>query len=218
MNEQIDSASEFIDPLEMYKTIRQEILDQKKCQFHLFSITITVTAAILAYASASPIGPIVYIAPMVMNVLALTIILDKATSIQRMVGYLQLMEVRKRDIKWMWEYHLNKFRAVRTRKGASDSFRKHTYIVTVSSMLMFLNLLCGVLYRWGPIATSLREKEGFIKLARFYGSMDVIAIIIILSGIIYSVFKWYHLVFGKFSSDSIKIRWEKVFEETGSIL
>ena len=98
-------TNQSIDPLEIYKTIRQEILDQKKCQFHLFSISITVTSGILAYASTTKVGPIIYVAPIVMNILALTIIIDKALSIQRMVGYLQLMESETRKIKWMWEYH-----------------------------------------------------------------------------------------------------------------
>ncbi len=68
-----------IDPATMYSSVRQEILDQKKCQFQLFCACISVSAAALAYAGAARASPAVYIAPMLLNVLGLTIILDKAT-------------------------------------------------------------------------------------------------------------------------------------------
>lgn len=87
-----DPSISEVGPETIYGSIRQEVLDQKKCQFQMFGSAITVTAAILAYASSMRAGPIVYVVPVLMNVLALTIVLDKAVSIQRMVGYLQLME------------------------------------------------------------------------------------------------------------------------------
>ncbi len=100
--------------------MRQEILDQKKCQFQLFGAALTLTAAVLAYAPTARSGPVVYIAPVVMNVLALTIILDKAVSIQRMVGYLQLMESEGSRFLWIWEYDLNLFRETSPKAVGSD--------------------------------------------------------------------------------------------------
>jgi hypothetical protein len=92
-----DSATldKAIDSTAMYSSVRQEILDQKKCQFQLFAASATLTAAVLAYAGRADATPLVYVAPMLLNVLSLTIILDKAISIQRMVGYLQLMESKR---------------------------------------------------------------------------------------------------------------------------
>src|SRR5262245_37372732 len=91
-----------------YSTIRQEILDQKKCQFQLFGVAVTVTSAILAYAAGAQPGRLVYVAPVLINVIALWMVLDKAVSIQRNVGYLQFMEqTPNNDQKdWKWETDL----------------------------------------------------------------------------------------------------------------
>ena len=91
----------------IYRSVREEILDQKRCQFQIFGAALTLSAAVLAYSASPNVSQFVCAAPMLMNVLTLTIILDKAVSIQRMVGYLQLMEsILAPSRGWMWEYHL----------------------------------------------------------------------------------------------------------------
>lgn len=80
-----------IDSTVIYNSIRQEIMDVKKCQFNLFGISITLTAAILAYAVASKVGPLIYIAPILMNVLCLTIILDKAYNVSEFYGAINVL-------------------------------------------------------------------------------------------------------------------------------
>jgi hypothetical protein len=72
-----------MDPKFVYGTIRQEILDQKRCQFQIFSMTVAGTALILAYAAGSHAMSLAYLAPLVMNDLSLIIILEKSISVQR---------------------------------------------------------------------------------------------------------------------------------------
>jgi hypothetical protein len=159
------SGTAGIDPSVMYKSVRDEILEQKKCQFNLFAASVTVNAAVLAYSAASKVGPLVYLAPIVLNILAVTIILDKAGSIQRMVGYLQLMENPSNKFLWMWEFHLRRYRAAPGRSEGFEGFRRHSYVVTVASMLLVLNLLCAALYFRGPIRCQANVEEESVVLA-----------------------------------------------------
>jgi len=194
-----------ISPEMMYSSIRQEILDQKKCQFNLFGASITLTAAVLAYGAATSVGPIVYLAPIVLNALAIMMILDKARSIQRMVGYLQLMESKFDEYNWMWEYHLNLFRKLRGVACGPDSFRRHSYVITVASVLLVLNSLCAALYRWSPTAIAFRSDPEFP--AEFYGAVDFLVLGLLAWGVYVSIKTWLQLLIGKFTGVSVEKRW-----------
>lgn len=196
-----------IDPVAMYSSIRQEILDQKKCQFNLFSLSITLTAAILAYGAATRVGPLVYFAPILMNVLSLTIILDKAVSIQRMVAYLQLMESDQINGKAMWEFHLYKFREIPGKPQGSEKFRKHSYVVTVSSILLLINFLSGALYRWGPSAVELRSQSDYFQVSEFYGAVNLVVLLLLILGVFLAARRWWQLVFGIYTGKAIRERW-----------
>ena len=194
----------------MYKSIRQEILDQKKCQFNLFGACLTITAAILAYASKNNVGPIVFIAPIILNVLGVTIILDKAKSIQRMVGYLQLMENEGSKYKWMWEYHLSKFREIPGKSVGFESFRRHSYIITVASFLLLINIFCASLYYYGPNSVKLRLSTSWPDFAEFYGMVDIFVILFLIIGFVTTIKSWIQLIFGQHTNKAIIARWKKV--------
>ena len=191
----------------MYSSIRQEILDQKKCQFNLFGASITMTAAVLAYGAATSVGPLVYVAPILLNVLAVTMILDKALSIQRMVGYLQLMESRYDDYDWMWEYHLNEFRKIAGRSCGRDTFRRHSYVVTVALVLFVIDALCAALYFAGPTSSALRSSPNWSNVAEFYGAVDLVVAVLVLWGLVVTLTRWVQLVFGKFTGAAVEQRW-----------
>jgi len=201
-----------IGPELIYGSVRQEILDQKKCQFQLFGAALTLTAAVLAYAPSAKAGPVVYIAPVVMNVLALTIILDKATSVQRMVGYLQLMESEGSRYQWMWEYDLNLFREESPKPVGSESYRRHTYIRTVALMLLILSAGSSGLYGFGPEALALRQTPEFGPLREVYGAIHLLVLILNGWGWYISVRRWLQLVHGKFTSGAIRERWLLVIQ------
>ncbi len=42
-----------VDPELIYQTIREEIIDQQRCQFKLLSLAVTMTAGVLAYGAAN---------------------------------------------------------------------------------------------------------------------------------------------------------------------
>jgi hypothetical protein len=201
-----------IDPTVMYSSIRQEVLDQKKCQFSLFGACVTLTAAVLAYAGTGKATPVIYVAPMLLNVLGLTIILDKATSIQRMVGYLQLMESKPNRSGWKWEYHLNKFRGLRTGRAKSDAHRKHKYVRNVSLILFVLNAFAVALYGWGPTAIALRASEGYGEVREVYGAIHVGVVLINLFGVYIALKRWKQLVDGEFTSNAVRKKWLKVLK------
>jgi hypothetical protein len=105
-----ESVSGGISENIVYQSIREEILDQKKCQFQIFSVAVAITSVVLAYALRDGELEFALIAPIVMNTLALVIIVDKAISIQRKVGYLQMIEGGMQKLKidsWKWETHLD---------------------------------------------------------------------------------------------------------------
>ncbi len=190
----------------VYGSIRQEILDQKKCQLQLFGMAITVTAAILAYGAAAEVGPLLYVAPMVINVLALIIILDKAISIQRKAGYLKMMEQAFSQGPWMWETHLDLFRShvpVKPKSSAQEG-RKHSYITTVSLMLVVLNLLCAGLCWLSPTPLASSRQEGWL---------DVVVLILLAVGPLWGAKKWLSLVRGSNSTKSITAKWQAVIKE-----
>jgi len=191
----------------MYKSIRQEILDQKKCQFNLFGASVTLTAAILAYSAASNVGPIVFIPPVVLNILATLLILDKATSIQRMVGYLQLMESEFDKHTWKWEYHLSKFRKIPSHRKGVEGFRRHHYVITVATILIILNVFCCWLFFKGPAVQVLRASDRWSSLAEFYGAAEFVVVALIVVHIITAAIRWIQLMFGKFTGGAVRARW-----------
>ncbi len=196
-----------IDPETMYSTVRQEILDQKKCQFNLFGASITLTAAVLAYGAATSVGPLVYVAPILLNVLAATMILDKALSIQRMVGYLQLMESRYDDFVWMWEYHLNRYRKIAGGSCGPDTFRRHSYVITVALVLLVIDFLCAALYFAGPTSLALRSAPNWSDVAEFYGAVNLVVAALVLWGLAVTFTRWAQLMFGKFTGPAVEKRW-----------
>ena len=157
-----------VPPELVYGSIRQEILDQKKCQFQLFTMAVTVTSAVLAYGAATQVGALLYAAPMVLNLLALIIVLDKAVSIQRKVGYLQMMDQGFNRRPWRWETDLDNFRTVRgvQWEPARHESRKHSYVTIVASMLAILNLLCAGLCWWGARCRNLFSTRGLARCPR----------------------------------------------------
>jgi hypothetical protein len=212
----IREMGNLISPKLMYASVRQEILDQKRCQFQIFSAAVTLTAAVMAYASSSTVGrvqPLVFVAPVILNVLALTIILDKAISIQRMVGYLQLMESDTTGRRWMWEYHLNRFRGKQGRGIGPDQGRKHNYIRTVALMLICLNIGMTLLYFFGPEAVALRQTPVYEKAREVYGAIDLIVLALNIIGIGTAWRRWLQLVSGMYTSVAIRKQWEEVLNE-----
>lgn len=203
-----------IFPETMYTSVRQEILDQKKCQFNLFGASITLTAAVLAYGAATSVGPLVYVAPILLNVLATMMILDKAISIQRMVGYLQLMETRHNEFTWRWEYHLSLFRRIPGKSLGLEGFRRHSYVITVASVLFVINSLCAALYFYGPAAIMLRSSETWTVVSEFYGGVNVLVIALLSCGLFITLYRWSQLMFGKFTGVAVEQRWVKAIEES----
>ncbi|MGR3175415.1 MAG: hypothetical protein ACUZ8N_12570 [Candidatus Scalindua sp.] len=195
----------------IYKTIREEILDQKKCQFQLISITATVTAAVLAYAAATKVGPLVYIAPMIMNVLSLVIILEKAITIQRKVGYLAMMEKYGSIDEWKWETNLEEYRAAPAQKCdiKISEKRKHKYVTHVSAMLVSLNAFCTALYFFGPV--SIKPENEVI--ARALGWVDLVVVGLLLAGIVLVYMKRNSLVAGVNSSSAVLAKWESIINK-----
>ncbi len=197
-----------IDAITTYKSVRQEILDQKKCQFNLFGVAITLTSAVLAYAAAATdVGPLVYVAPVLLNVLAMAIILDKAISIQRMVGYLQLVEQGDNGKEWMWEYHLSKFRELKGTWSGAESFRRHSYVLQVSMILLALNVLCASLYFYGPSAKLLRNSSEWSQVSEIYGAVNLVVLILLSVGAVLALRRWFQLVFGQYTGKAILARW-----------
>jgi hypothetical protein len=198
----------WVDPRIMYETIRDEILDQKRCQFQLLSLSVTVTALVLAYGTGAGAAPPVYLAPLVMNTLAIFILLDKAVSIQRKVGYLQLMEEHLAQYHWMWERQLDDFRkAVPERPTIpGDPARKHTYVTTVGCMLVILNAICVFLYLTGPGAWRWQIRN-FPWLSFATGG---VVLFVFLFGAIGFVVKRAHLIGGRHSGPQIRKTWQDV--------
>lgn len=207
---------EVITPTVIYDSVRQEILDQKKCQFQIFGAALTITAAVLAYAGSAKVGPLVYVAPVLMNVLALTIILEKAISIQRMVGYLQLMEQYTSVRQWMWEYHLNQFREEPGTSEGPESYRKHKYIRNVALMLVILSLVPTLLCILGPNAIELRQSPSYEGLREVYGAIYALLILLNLYGVGIAFRRWKQLVQGEYTSKAIRARWLRVINKSNA--
>ena len=198
----------------MYTSVRQEILDQKKCQFNLFGASITLTAAVLAYGAATNVGPLVYVTPILLNVLSVTIILDKAISIQRMVGYLQLMESCHDKYRWMWEYQLSIFRATAGRSVGLEGFRRHTYVITVATILFVVNILSAALFFRGPSAIALRASDKWQDVSEFYGAVSVIVFILLTWGVLTTLSRWGQWMFGKFTGEAVRQRWREALDQS----
>ena len=199
-----------IDPQSTYQTIRDEILDQKRCQFQLLSLAVTVTALVIAYATSVTAAPLVYLAPLVMNAVAVVIIFDKAVSIQRKVGYLQVMEEHLGKYTWMWEKQLDEFRkTVPERAGVlGDPSRKHSYVTTVGLMLLILNVVSLLLFVFAPGAWEW-HRANFPWLS--LGSAAV-ALTVFVTGAIALWTKRAHLIGGRHSGPQILKTWKSVLE------
>ena len=200
------NVSTEIPPDLVYSSIRQEILDQKKCQFQFFSIAVTVTSAILAFGAASQVGPLIYITPMVLNLLALIIILDKAISMQRKVGYLHMMEQGFYQGSWRWETHLDLFRSLRgvSWEPLPGENRKHSYITTITLMFTILNFLCAGLWWWG-LSSPIPSRQ--------MGWLDAVVFILLFATLYFGFIKRQSLVRGENSTGAIIAKWKKVVQD-----
>ena len=193
-----------IDSVTIYNSVRQEILDQKRCQFQMFAASVTFSSAGFAY-SGTQTRFIVLLAPIIPNVLALFIILDKAKSMQRMVGYLQLLESSKAKIDWMWEYHLNEFREIKSRAGRSEPYRKHKYIRNIAIILIALNSLLGTLYFWS-LSKDQNQSIGF--------SIHIIVVAVNMIGIAIAIHRYFEFVRGGYTTNAIRSRWVEAIEKS----
>lgn len=191
----------------VYSSVRAEILEQKKCQLQVVGGCITLSTAALALASNPKTSPLVCIPVMLLNVLCLAIVLDKATSIQRMVGYLQLMESENRA-RWMWEYHLNIFRALVSPKGCdADAPRKHKYARNIALMLGVLNLFAVALFFFGPGAIEFKKSDEYFRDERTQWALGLIVAAVNLAGFVIAVRRRHQLVRGDHTSAAIRARW-----------
>jgi hypothetical protein len=143
-------------------------------------------------------------------------ILDKAISIQRMVGYLQLME-NDTDRKWKWEYHLNIFREKPGKSSIQEPHRKHRYVFNVALMLLILNAISSALYAWGPDAVALRATSEYQSLREFYGAVHLLVLVLNFYGIYIAIHRWRQLVYGPFKSSAIQARWLEVLNSDSSM-
>jgi hypothetical protein len=200
-----------VDPKLIYQTIREEILDQKRCQFQLLSLAVTVTVSVVAYGTAATAPPLVYLMPLVMNTVALVIIFDKAISIQRKVGYLQLMEEHLAQYVWMWERQLDEFRkAVPERPEVpGDPSRKHSYVTTVGLTLLSLNAICVFLFVAAPGAWKWHV-DHFPWLS--LGSGAIVLAVFVAGAISFGV-KRSHLIRGRHSGPQIRETWKTVLDK-----
>jgi hypothetical protein len=187
----------------VYSTIRDEILEQKKCQFQLFSVSVAVTSAILAYAAGAHLGRLVYIAPMLINVISLWMVLEKAISVQRKVGYLQLIEQTTdyRDREWSWETDLDRFREKQLPSKDVREAGKHKYVLQVSLLLLFLNGFCAALFFFGPDSRSNTVADGWI---------NEFCLLVLVAGVVLATVQWCSLAYGKNSTPAILRTWKSV--------
>jgi len=190
----------------IYATIRQEILEQKRCQFQVFTAAIALTSGILAFAAMSESSSLVFVAPIVLNTLAMLILLNKAISIQRKVGYLQLIEGDPATKEWSWETDLDTFRTASVSGTSADEARKHSYITMVGLMLLFLNVFCLLLYFFGP---GVPIAETVIQ-GRLFGWMDSFCILVFGGGIALGWWWRSSLVSGDNTTAAIKAKWLQV--------
>jgi hypothetical protein len=206
-----------IDPQFVYQTIREEILDQKRCQFQLLSLSVTVTAAIVAYGTGATAAAPVYLAALVMNAVASVIIFDKAISIQRKVGYLQLMEEDLQKYDWKWESQLDEFRKALHSSGSvsggassEDPPRKHSYVTTVGWMLLILNAVCVLLFIAAPGAWKWHV-ENFPWLS--LGSGGIVLTVFVAGATAFRI-KRSQLIGGQHSGPQIRSTWTRVLHKT----
>lgn len=193
----------------IYPSVREEILEQKKCQFQLVAAAITITVAVLAFATKDGVGPAIYVAPILMNMLSMMIVLNKSMSIQRMVGYLQLMESDKSNRRWMWEYHLNIYREQSAIPQGPEPSRKHTYVLSVSTMLISVSVLCAALYFWGPSGMKIRQSPSS-ESTPFYWAMATVVVGLLVTSVACAAKAWLQLVLWSYTSTAIRTRWEDV--------
>jgi hypothetical protein len=146
-----------------------------------------------------------------MNAVAVVIIFDKAVSIQRKVGYLQMMEEHLAQYVWMWKRHLDEFRkAVPERAGVSgDPSRKHSYVTTVGWMLLILNAICVLLFVAAPGAWKWHV-DNFPWLSLGTGG---IVLTVFVAGAIAFWVKRSHLIGGRHSGPQIRKTWEGVLAQ-----
>lgn len=225
-----------IPTIDVYKSIREEVIEQKKCQFQILTAAVTFTAAAWAFVSHGPHSSLGYLAPIALDVGALVMILDKAKSIQRMVGYLQVME-EKSGTDWKWELNLDKFRGLpekipkergqaaapnaagKAGSHPSDKLadaRKHSYIRTVGILLLALSAFCVLFY-----ALTLVPEVGAAQSQAAATSGEVVSVLVKLlvlglglATTIFGLTRFVHvrrqLTTGIYSSSEIRKRWKDV--------
>jgi len=198
----------------------RKFLTKKKCQFQIFSVAVAITSVVLAYALRDHAQGFALLAPIVMNTLALAIIADKAISIQRKVGYVQVMEEGiplnnsgnfPSVTPWKWESHLEKYR------GSGDVKRNHSYLSLIGTMLLVLNLFClgflGIILSEGNLFGVLTEILSLLEPNK-KNFTSAFAVLTFLFGLGFFLIKLCSLIHGKNNSTKIKEKWIEIINES----
>lgn len=229
-----------IPTIDVYKSIREEVIEQKKCQFQILTAAITFTAAAWAFVSREMGNSLSYLAPIALDVGALIMILDKAKSIQRMVGYLQIMEMRSHKTTWKWEFSLDRFRGnaeidqqrekpapvpgdnnkrERAELERNTDKRKHSYITTVGVLLLVLSAFCVLFYALALPSGEAQPQQPTEPTTRPLSAVLVtlvtrpffdLGFVAVLLGLVWFVCVRRQLTVGNYSSSKIRKRWEDV--------
>ena len=106
---------------------------------------------------------------------------------------------------FQWEYHLNKFRGLKSEKAGSEDWRKHKYIRNISLMLLVLSTASGILF--------VIVSKVFTHYDTLNGTVFLFMASLLTFGIYIFRKRWRQLVHGEFTSNSVKLRWKRAIEE-----
>lgn len=197
-----------MDRRTVYEALRAEILDQRKCQFQMYTIAAGIAPAALLFADESGMGGVIFLGPLVFNLAALMMVLQKEVSIFRKVGYLQVLETHPKIQEWSWEMDIDAFRRNADQFAAQDTARHHTYAMMVCLFILMLSTGSGILYWFYPFTHNAPPISVYAR-----GIFDTITIILCAFSFGFTGHHLYRLVRGADTSSAIHRKWLEILKK-----
>lgn len=188
----------------VYSVLRTEILDQRKCQFQMYTMAASITSASLVFAESSGLGFLAFLAPMIFNNASLMMVVIKELSVFRKVAYLQLLEQYPDARKWKWETDLDSFRNDTGYDPGAKRSHNHTYPLMLCLFINLLNAVSAALYFFNSSSEVVTD--------RMHGFADGLCVFLIASGLYFTITNFWSLILGKNTTSAIVAKWRRILK------
>ena len=192
----------------VYESLRRELLEQRRCQLQMYTLSAGVLPAALLFAEKANLGAFVFPACILFFIAALMMVFNKECSIFRKVGYLRILEENEQIQQWRWESDIDAFRQDPARFQDTTKGSHHSYVIMISVFINMLIWISVVLYAIQPFPAEHLQLPEWHK-----GVLALSCILVAVAGTLGTGISLYGFSYGSDSTSAIYDKWHHVLSK-----